>query len=207
MSTIGNIAEKEMSPVEMLAFFKDEPVDVLPGTGFQYNNSGYVILGYIIELVSSQTYQEFIQKNTFYKVAMTKSYYANDRKIIPNRAYGYHHKSVGFVNKKSISFSVPYASGSLMSTLDDMLKWQNALNKNSLLNPKYLEKAFTKQHLNTEEQIEYGYGWHLKKWEDTNIREHGGSIFGFKSMRCTYPIEIFTLWGLAIAIVSPLLNW
>jgi len=64
---------------------------------------------------------------------MTNSYYASDRKIIKNRAFGYHKKSTGYVNKTVINFSVPFSSGSLMSTLDDMLKWQNALNQNLLL--------------------------------------------------------------------------
>lgn len=187
MKAIADIANTVISPREMLDFFKNEPVDFSPGEAFKYNNSGYVVLGYIIEQVSNQTYEEFIQEHIFDKLHMTNSTYASDRQIIPNRAYGYHQKSYGFVNKTSISYSIPYASGSLMSTLEDMLKWQNALNQNQVLQPENLEKAFTKQHLNDGEQIEYGYGWHLKEWGDTQVREHGGSIFGFKSMGVYIP--------------------
>lgn len=197
METIFEIAQKEMTPKEMVDFFKDEPVDFSPGEKFEYNNSGYVVLGYLIELTSGDTYEEFIQKNIFDKIGMDNSYYASDRKVIKNRAYGYHQKSHGFVNKTVISFSVPFSAGSLMSTLDDMLKWQNALNKNILLQPKNLAQAFTQQSLLNGEKIEYGYGWHLYNREGTPTREHGGSIFGFKSMGVYIPSKDIYVLGLS----------
>jgi len=126
---------------------------------------------------------------------MTNSYYASDRKIIKNRAFGYHKKSTGYVNKTVINFSVPFSSGSLMSTLDDMLKWQNALNKNLLLSSKEETKAFTKYKLNNGQEIEYGYGWHLKNINGIPTREHGGSIFGFKSMAVYIPSEDIYVLG------------
>lgn len=187
MKTISGIAQKEMTPKAMLDFFKDEPVDFSPGEKFEYNNSGYIVLGYLIGLTSGKTYEEFIQENIFDKIGMENSYYASDRKVIKNRAYGYHQKSYGFVNKTVINFSVPFSSGSLMSTLDDMLKWQNALNQNVLLRPENLVKAFTNQSLNNGEKIGYGYGWHIKNSDSILSREHGGSIFGFKSMGVYLP--------------------
>jgi len=189
MKALQDIAQKEMKPELMVDFFKNEPVDFAPGEKFEYNNSGYVVLGYIIELASGETYEDFIRKNIFDKVGMTNSYYATDRKIIKNRAYGYHKKSYGYVNKTVINFSVPFASGSLMSTLGDMLKWQNALNQNLLLSSKEKTKAFTKYKLNNGQEIEYGYGWHLKNINGIPTREHGGSIFGFKSMAVYIPSE------------------
>ncbi|SEM42602.1 CubicO group peptidase, beta-lactamase class C family [Chryseobacterium taichungense] len=184
---LSEISQKEMTPQMMVDFFKNEPVDFKPGEKFEYNNSGYIVLGYIIEKVSGEKYEDFIRKNIFEKIGMIHSYYATDRKVIKDRAYGYHKKSDGFVNKSVISFSVPYASGSLMSTLDDMLKWQIALNQNLLLNQKESTKAFTKYKLNNGEEIEYGYGWHLKNINGIPTREHGGSIFGFKSMGVYIP--------------------
>ena len=192
---LSEIAQKEMTPKMMVDFFKNEPVDFQPGEKFEYNNSGYVVLGYIIELVSGKTYEDFIQLNIFDKIGMSNSYYATDRKVIKNRAYGYHQKSYGYVNKSVISFSVPYASGSLMSTLEDMLKWQNSLNKNLLLNQKETAKAFTKYKLNNGEEFEYGYGWHLKNINGIPTREHGGSIFGFKSMAVYIPSEDIYVLG------------
>lgn len=187
MKALQDIAQKEMTPEQMVDFFKNEQVDFVPGEKFEYNNSGYVVLGHIIELVSGGTYEDFIKKNIFDKAGMTNSFYASDRKIIKNRAFGYHKKSSGYVNKTVINFSVPFSSGSLMSTLDDMLKWQNALNQNLLLTSKEETKAFTRYQLNNGQEIEYGYGWHLKNINGTQTREHGGSIFGFKSMAVYIP--------------------
>ncbi|MFN1216519.1 serine hydrolase domain-containing protein [Chryseobacterium kwangjuense] len=189
MKALSGIAQKEMKPEMMVDFFKNEPVDFAPGEKFEYNNSGYVVLGYIIELVSGQTYEDFIKKNIFEKAGMSHSYYATDRLLIPKRAYGYHQKEYGFVNKTVISFSVPFSSGSLMSTVDDMLKWQQALNQNMLLNAAETKKAFQKYKLNNGEEFTYGYGWHLKDINGTPDREHGGSVFGFKSMGVYIPSE------------------
>ncbi len=197
MKTLKDIAQKEMSPKMMVDFFKDEPVDFNPGEKFDYNNSGYVLLGYIIELTSGMTYEDFIKKYIFEKADMTQSYYASDRKVIYKRASGYQKKETGFVNKTSISFSVPFASGALMSTAQDMWKWQNALNQNRLLKAENVIKAFTKYKLNSGEEINYGYGWHLRTIDGSVSREHGGSVFGFKSMGVYLPKEAIYVLGLS----------
>ncbi|MBV8328590.1 serine hydrolase domain-containing protein [Chryseobacterium sp.] len=197
MKSLPSIAQKEMKPEAMVDFFKNEPVDFAPGEKFDYNNSGYVILGHIIELVSGDTYEHFIQENVFDKAGMSHSYYASDRKLIPKRAYGYHKKENSFVNKTIISFSVPFSSGSLMSTADDMLKWQQALQQNTLLNKEETQKAFQKYKLNNGEEFTYGYGWHLKEINGTPDREHGGSVFGFKSMGVYIPSEDLYVIGLS----------
>ncbi|MCB2209241.1 MAG: beta-lactamase family protein [Bacteroidetes bacterium] len=193
METIMSIAKKDPTPKELVDFFKDEPVDFIPGEKFDYNNSGYVVLGYIIELVSGKIYEDFIEKNIFEKLGMNNSRYASDREIIKRRAYGYHNRG-DFTNKMQVSLSIPYASGSLMSTVDDMLKWQNAINDNVLISEKTKEKLFTNYTLNNGESINYGYGWHLKDIEGVPTREHGGSIFGFKSMGVYVPsLDIYVL--------------
>lgn len=187
MKSLSDIAQKDMTPKMMVDFFKNETVDFAPGEKFEYDNSGYVLLGYIIELVSGETYENFITTHIFKKAEMYHSYYASDRNVIPKRAYGYHKKSYGYVNKTEISFSVPFASGSLMSTLGDMLKWQNALNRNLLVNAKETTKAFGKYKLNNGQEFTHGYGWHIKEINGTPTREHGGSIFGFKTMAVYIP--------------------
>jgi CubicO group peptidase (beta-lactamase class C family) len=189
MKSLKEIAQKEMTPKMLVDFFKNEPADFKAGEKFDYNNSGYVLLGYIIELVSGETYEEFIKKYIFQKLEMNQSGYATDRQIISKRAYGYHKKEKGYLNKTAINFSVPFSSGSLMSTMNDMLKWQNALNQNSLLKNETAQKAFSKYKLNSGEEFTYGYGWHIKEINGVPAREHGGSIFGFKSMGVYIPSE------------------
>ncbi|HEY1200263.1 MAG TPA: serine hydrolase domain-containing protein [Niastella sp.] len=195
MKSISTIAQKDMTPKMMVDFFKNEPADFLPGEKFEYNNSGYVLLGYLIELISGETYQDFIQKHIFDKAGMTQSCYASDRQVIKNRAYGYHKKEYGYVNKTVISFTVPFSSGALMSTIGDMLKWQNALNQNLLLNTEETKKAFSKYQLNSGEPFTYGYGWHIKEINGIPSREHGGSIFGFKTMGVYIPSEDIYVLG------------
>jgi CubicO group peptidase (beta-lactamase class C family) len=187
IKSLPDIAQKEMTPKMMVDFFKNEPVDFAPGEKFEYNNSGYVLLGYIIEQVSKETYEDFVKKNIFDKAGMDQSRYASDRQVVAKRAYGYHKKAYGYVNKTIIDFSVPFSSGSLMSTTADMLKWQNTLNRNLLLGKAETSKAFRKYKLNSGEEFSYGYGWHIKDVNGTPSREHGGSIFGFKTMGVYIP--------------------
>ena len=187
MKSLREIAQKEMTPKMMVDFFKNEAVDFAPGEKFDYNNSGYVLLGYIIELTSGETYEDFVTKKIFQKIGMSQSRYATDRQIINKRAYGYQKKESGYVNKTIINFSVPFSSGSLMSSLSDMLKWQEALNNNVLLKAENSQKAFSKYKLNNGEEFTYGYGWHIREMNGETSREHGGSIFGFKSMGVYIP--------------------
>jgi CubicO group peptidase (beta-lactamase class C family) len=193
MKSIMSIARKDMAPKELVEFFMDEPIDFEPGEQYSYNNSGYVLLGYIIELVSGNTYEDFIETNIFEKLGMNNSRYASDREIVKHRAYGYH-KRGAYTNKMYISLNLPYASGSLMSTVDDMLKWQEAINDNLLINEKTKEKVFTNYAINNGQSINYGYGWHLKDIDGVPTREHGGSIFGFKSMGVYVPsMDIYVI--------------
>lgn len=196
MKALADITQKEMTPKMMVDFFKDEPVDFAPGERFEYNNSGYVLLGYLIELVSGESYAGFVQQHIFNRLGMDHSYYASDRRVIYNRAYGYQQKESGYVNKTAISFSVPFASGALMSTLADLLKWQNALSQNKLLNATETQKAFSRYKLNNGELFNYGYGWHIKETSGWPARAHGGSIFGFKSMGVYLPGEDIYVVGL-----------
>ncbi len=195
MEKIIEVSKEDMTPIELIDFFKNEPMDFNPGDDFKYNNSGYIILGYIIEQVSGKSYADFVMNNIFQKLDMSSSRYASESDIIRNRASGYHNRK-GFTNKMYISFSIPYASGSLMSTADDMLKWQKALNENTLVSQDIIEKAFTNHTLNNGEPINYGYGWHIKDIDGVPSREHGGSIFGFKSMGIYIPSKDTFVIGL-----------
>ena len=181
-------SKKDATPLELIDYFKNEPFDFNPGEEFKYNNSGYAILGYIIESVSDQSYADFIKENIFQKINMNSSQYASHTKVIKNRASGYHDRD-GYINSRYVSFNLPYSAGSLMSTVDDMLKWQEAIKNNTLVSQTTIDKVFTNYTLNNGEKINYGYGWHLKEIKGAPSREHGGSIFGFKSMGVYIPGE------------------
>jgi CubicO group peptidase (beta-lactamase class C family) len=195
MKGINEIANKDLTPIELINFFKNETMDFAPGDEFKYNNSGYVILGHIIEATSGQTYADFVEEHIFKQLEMTASQYASHKKVIQRRTSGYRDKG-GYVNARHISFTIPYASGSLMSSVDDMFIWQEAIKNNVLISKKTTEKAFTNYTLNNGEPINYGYGWHLKTDDGIARWEHGGSIFGFKSMGVYLPAEDIYVIGL-----------
>ncbi len=192
---LNAIAKNDLTPLELIDFFKNEAMDFAPGDEFKYNNSGYIILGYIIEKVSGQTYADFVEEHIFIPLGMTVSQFASHRRVIENRASGYQNKD-GYTNTRHISFSIPYASGSLMSSVDDLFAWQEAIKNNALISKETTDKAFTNYTLNNGEPINYGYGWHLKSIGGIPSREHGGSIFGFKSMGVYIPSQDIYVIGL-----------
>ena len=168
-----------MTPTELIDVFKNEPMDFNPGEKFLYNNSGYILLGHIIDVVSGESYADFIQKYIFDKVGMSSTYYGSMKKIIPNRASGYSDNN-GFTNSDYLSLTIPYAAGSIMSTVDDLLKWQNAISANTLIKRSSLEKAINGSTLNNGEKISYGYGWGQ------------GTISGSKTIEHSfYKVKIF----------------
>lgn len=196
MKSLRAIEKQDLSPIELIDFFKNEPMDFEPGEEYKYNNSGYVILGYIIEVLSGKSYADFVQENIFHKLEMNSSQYASHSQVIPKRAYGYHQKAE-YVNKNYVSLTLPYSSGSLMSTVDDMLKWNEAIKNNTLLKAETKAKVFDNYTLNNGDKINYGYGWHISKLKESISYEHGGSIFGFKSMGIYLPEEDIYVIGLS----------
>ena len=160
MKKLNNISKQDLTPLELIDFFKNEPIDFVPGEKFKYNNSGYVILGYIIEKVTGQSYANFVEEQIFKKLKMTASQYASNSDVIHNRASGYQDNE-GYINTREISFTLTYSAGSLMSSVNDMFTWQEAIKNNLLICKETTEKAFTNFTLNNGEPINYGYGWNI----------------------------------------------
>lgn len=186
MSTFGKVMTIDQSPLKFINFFKNEPMDFNPGEKYKYNNSGYFILGYIIEKVSGVSYPKFIKERIFDKINMNSSYYGSHTKLIKNRASGYQ-KRGDFLNTQYISLTLPFAAGSIMSTVDDMLKWQTAITNNVFVKETTIDKAFTNYTLNKGDKINYGYGWSLNEINNIPTIEHGGAIPGYKSMGVFVP--------------------
>ncbi len=163
---------------ELIATFKNEPMDFDPGEAFKYNNSGYILLGKIIEVISEDTYENFIENNIFERLGMTNSSYGNTSEIVKNRVRPYEQNDNGYVNASYLSMTLPQAAGSLTSTIDDMLKWQNALTNNTLIKATTLDKAINGSTLNNGEHITYGYGWGEMNLKGSKGYSHSGGIFG-----------------------------
>jgi CubicO group peptidase (beta-lactamase class C family) len=179
----------DMKPEEIIEKNKALPMEFAPGTRWNYNNTGFIMLGYIIEKVSGKTYAEYLQDNFFTPLGMTSSYYGDETKIIKNRASGYQPGEGGTVNADYLSMTLPYAAGSIMSTVDDLYKWNRALHSYKLVKKETLDMAHTSYKLADGKPVGYGYGWSLSKLQGSRSIEHGGGINGYLSYALYLPEE------------------
>jgi CubicO group peptidase (beta-lactamase class C family) len=114
------------TPEKLVARFRDKPLEFQPGEKWNYSNSGYVLLGYLIEKISGQTYEQFVQQNIFTPLGMKDSGYDSNRAVMQHRATGYTPSEYGPVNAGYIDMSIPFSAGALYSTTEDLLKWELA---------------------------------------------------------------------------------
>lgn len=175
---LRQVARQDKTLDELIDYFKNEPMDFDPGEAYAYNNSGYVLLGKIIEVVSGENYADFIHNHIFQPLEMNASQYGSNTKLIKNRAMPYEESDNGYVNASYLSMSLPHAAGALTSTIDDMLKWQNALTSNMLIKASTLQKAINGSNLNNGEHIDYGYGLSELIFKGSKGYTHSGGIFG-----------------------------
>lgn len=179
----------DMKPEEVVDLIKSRPMEFAPGTKWNYNNSGYFLLGYIIEKVSGKTYQEYIQENIFTPLGMTSSSYGDNTKIIKLRASGYQPGKDGVVNADFMSMLLPYAAGSIMSTVDDLYKWNRAVHSYKLVKKETLDMAHTPYKLSDGKLTGYGYGWFMSELQGSPTIEHGGGINGYLTSSVYLPDE------------------
>lgn len=185
----GAMMRKDMSPAEITETFKDLPLEFEPGTDWSYNNSAYILLGMIIEEVSGQTYEEYIKQHIFEPLQMTSSYYGDPEKIIPNRVEGYSKRGDDVSIAGYLSMTLPYAAGSLLSSVDDLAKWDEALYDERIVSQAALKEAWTNTSLADKRSTGYGYGWFSSELNGKQVIEHGGGINGFVSYFIRVPEE------------------
>jgi CubicO group peptidase (beta-lactamase class C family) len=178
---------KDFTVQELIDFFKYQPMVSAPGKRWAYNNSGYILLGAIIEKVSGQSYEQFIQQNIFDPLGMRQSYYDDPARIIQRRVAGYEMSSDGFVNAAYLSMTQPYAAGALASTVDDLALWDSALYTERLLKHETLKQAHIPQSLMDGSSTGYGYGWIVSEYAGHQFVEHGGGIHGFRARLIRIP--------------------
>ncbi|MEO7692753.1 MAG: serine hydrolase, partial [Chryseolinea sp.] len=182
---MNNISHNSYSPAKLVELFADSTLRFEPGKKFEYSNSGYILLGYIIEKVTGKSYEQVLQENIFTPLKMNNTGYDHHRTVLKNRAIGYEKNGWLYVNSDFIDMSVPYAAGSLYSTVEDLYLWDQALYGNQLLKKENMDLLFTK-HISTG-WGHYGYGWNIGEMPIGNTSErvetvgHGGGINGFNT--------------------------
>lgn len=195
------VERSDLSVEELIALFKDEPLDLAPGTAWSYSNSGYILLGAIIEKVSGMRYADFIQERIFTPLGMTHSYYDDPTLMIPGRVAGYTRTNDGYANAAYMSMTQPYAAGALASSVDDLAKWDVALYTSKLVKQSTLRRMFKSVVLTNGQAPGYGYGWGVGTYEGNPIQDHNGGINGFYTEVMRLPVD-----KVYIAILSNLEN-
>lgn len=181
--------QKDLTVQQMVDSFKNDPLDFAPGSRYKYNNSGYFLLGAIIEKVSGKTYDKFVEERIFVPLGMTRSAYEGHERDKAPRAQGYTRAPEGFQPSKPISMTQPYAAGSLVSTVDDLARWDAAVSSGKLLQAGSWQRAFTPYTLSTGSRTGYGYGWETGTLRGAQMIGHGGGIPGFNSFALRLPAE------------------
>jgi CubicO group peptidase (beta-lactamase class C family) len=169
------------TPAEILAFFKDKPLDFAPGTKFAYSNSNYQVLGVILEKVSGQSYGDLLRHRLFDPLGMADTGLDSDDLVLARRAQGYRREGGRIVQARSESMSVPWAAGSIYSTTDDLLKWDRALFSGRVVSPASLS-AMTTPGLGG-----YGLGLEISRSGEVTVIRHTGGIEGFNSYMASVP--------------------
>jgi CubicO group peptidase (beta-lactamase class C family) len=164
-----------------VASFRDRPLDFGPGEQMSYSNSGYLVLGAIIEKVSGQSYEKFVADQLFAPAGMTDSGYDSNSAIIKRRASGYVRTPAGFSNAGYLHMSIPHAAGALYSTTHDLLKWEQALFANRIVSKASLDRMITPF------KNDYALGLTSTVVNGRRVIAHGGGIDGFNTHLAYYP--------------------
>jgi len=169
------------TPEKLVARFRDKPLDFQPGEKWKYSNSGYVLLGYLLEKISGQSYQDFVTQNIFKPLGMNDSGYDSNSTVIPHRAYGYTPSPHGIVNAGYVDMTIPFSAGALYSTTHDLLRWEQGLFGGKVLSAASLKKMTTPFKEN------YACGLAVRTVNGHQLIEHGGGIEGFNTELAYYP--------------------
>lgn len=181
MPDYGAVKLSSRSASAAVSAFRERPLDFGPGEQMSYSNSGYLVLGDIIEKVSGQSYEKFIAENIFTPLGMTNSGYDSNTAIIKGRASGYAKMPSGYMNAGYIHMSIPHAAGALYSTTRDLLKWEQALFAGKVVSKASLERMTTPFKNN------YALGLTSTMSRGRRVIAHNGGIDGFNTAMAYYP--------------------
>jgi CubicO group peptidase (beta-lactamase class C family) len=158
-----------------------------PNTRYNYSNSNYFLLGYIVEQVSGKSYQQYIKENIIEPAGLSSTFYESQTQLITNRANGYSLSDGKYWNADFISMALVYSAGALRSNVSDLYKWHKALYEGKIIQKETFLKAIQPYKLVDGKQIDYGYGFFNKTENGINSIGHGGAIDGFRAIEMYYP--------------------
>ena len=172
----------ELTHAELLALVEDAPFDFEPGTNWHYSNTGYYLLGMVIEKVSGRAYAEQLRKELCEPLGLARTRYDSNRDLIKNRAQGYGWDGAQLVNDQILGMNQPGAAGGILSTAGDLVRWQMALSSGKVVRPDAFERMCTPAVLPNGHDTGYGFGLRKDELAGRPRVWHGGGIFGFNSI-------------------------
>jgi CubicO group peptidase (beta-lactamase class C family) len=193
-SGLGDYPEKfslqqDYTEDDLFNMIKTQPLGFTPGEKSSYSNLGYVTLGILIHKVSGEFYGDLLQKRVFAPLGMSHTRVISEADIIPNRAAGYRLKDGTLKNQEWVAPRLnTTADGSLYFTIEDIAKWDEALEKRKILSQASFEQMWRPVRLNDGSAAPYGFGWHIWKTDSGHrLVEHGGAWQGFAAYIGRYP--------------------
>lgn len=195
----GATPHKVYAPRELVDLVAAEPLEFAPGSRWAYSNTGYVVLGMLIERASGRSYGTFLAERIFGPLGLSRTR-ANDLEaVIPGRARGYRRERGELRNATPVSPSQPFAAGMLVSTVADLARWDAALAGRRILDGPTLEAMWTPARLADGSEAGYGLGWEVSKVNGRRRASHGGAIPGFSTQISRYLDDGLTVIVLANA--------
>lgn len=178
---------------QMVARFRDLPLDFRAGTRHSYSNSNYLVLGLLVEKLAEQRFGDFLRENVLDPLGLKDSGLDSNQRILPRRANGYVRRGAEWFNAPYSDMSVPHAAGAMYSTTHDLWHWAEAVFHDKLLTPASRAKLLT------VDQADYALGVRVTVSHGRKTIDHGGSIAGFSSFLAHYPDD-----GLTVVVLSNL---
>jgi CubicO group peptidase (beta-lactamase class C family) len=199
-------------PNQLLDLVRDRPLLYGHGEKFTYNNSGYILLGMLIEKVSGISYSHFIQQRIFDRLQMHDSGYADPSTVITRLARGYRSDGPELRNENLCDPRTAWSAGVLYSTVGDLTRWSEAMSHNELLNADVTERVYGIYPKAVSEDphhnvAHYGYGVVLTERFGHQLQYHGGGIRGFHSVLQRYPEKKLVLAVLSNLEHSSIASW
>lgn len=183
----------ETTPERLVGTFVDEPLDFEPGTAFAYSNSGYALLGLLIERLTDRPYGGHLREALLAPVGLEQTSYCDDRLVVPQRASGYEWYGDGYRHATYVSMSQAYAAGGLCSTVGDLLLWTDLLMGGRVVRRDGIIAMTTPQRLKDGTPVEYGYGLAVGSLDGHRRVSHVGGTLGFSSQMAHYPDDQLTV--------------
>ena len=186
---------KQVTPEEVIVFFKDDPYDFDPGEKYLYNNSAYFLLGYLVEKISGKPYAQYLKEQFFDPLHMSNTGVHRTDLNLAHEAKGYGREGSKYTSTVDWNMSWAGGAGALYSTVGDLFLWNEALFGGKVLKESSTKAAFTEVKLNNGKApgVRYGYGLQLDNYRGQPVIHHGGGLHGFISQLARFPDEQLTV--------------